>query len=391
MADALPEPLRAGWKQTVAAGPPPASEWSLTRAECIAANAGWCDLPTEAVQDMQAFARKVESNHTMSLIAHHLHTKIYPAAAEPAEPAGSNKQCAMHPNPHLVRLHNELVARANLASPRHLPALAWLPQGHFPKVINNFSGSETAMLYLLLYLDGVPGLVLQHQQRGIPEDVTRSTLSDIGIWARAYKTNGLSPVHLRSSSAEASSTSSWGLSNLSWPMLSLTGQILRIGRLQHKSGRFDAPFTAYRHQVTGAVTMVAAEPGIGFDDKGLRVQKGHEPAWVSVHDQQNTILVATKISPTGMAERDTVALDLREWRVALQQHDPILEIHIPEGGSMDMDACREGLQRTVREYSSWSPGQEAWMGFTCSSWMLDPHYAELLPPTSNIVRLQREM
>eukprot|EP01044_Picomonas_judraskeda_P005216 COSAG03_NODE_483_length_7559_cov_2.993432_9_plen_63_part_01 len=29
------------------------------------------------------------------------------------------------------------------------------------------------MLYLLLYLDGVPGLVLHHQQCGIPEDVTR--------------------------------------------------------------------------------------------------------------------------------------------------------------------------------------------------------------------------
>jgi hypothetical protein len=251
------------------------------------------------------------------------------------------------------------------------------------------------MLYLLLYLDGVPGLLLQHQQRGIPADVTRSTLSDIGIWARAHKTNGLSPVHLRAQSAEAPSTmSSWGLSNLSWPMLSLTGEILRVGRLQHKSGRFDAPFTVYRHRVTRAVTMVAAQPGVGFDDKGLLVQTGHEPAWVSVHDQQRvgekTLLVATKISPTGMAERDTIALDPSECEVALQKNDPILEIHIPEGGPMDIAACGEGLQRTVREYSSWTPGQDAWMGFTCSSWMLDPHYAELLPPTSNIVRLQRE-
>ena len=118
------------------------------------------------------------------------------------------------------------------------------------------------MLYLLLYLDGVPGLVLHHQQCGIPEDVTRcaravcacararvrsadclhrrSTLSDIGIWARAHKTNGLSPVHLRGSKPDDSSTT-WGLGNLSWPMLSLTGEILRVGRLQHKKGALDCP------------------------------------------------------------------------------------------------------------------------------------------------------
>ena len=68
----------------------------------------------------------------------------------------------------------------------------------------------------------------------------RSTLSDIGIWARAHKTNGLSPVHLRGSKPDDSSTS-WGLGNLSWPMLSLTGEIVRVGRLQHKKGTLDSP------------------------------------------------------------------------------------------------------------------------------------------------------
>ena len=249
------------------------------------------------------------------------------------------------------------------------------------------------MLYLLLYLDGVPGLVFHHEQRGIPEDVTRSTLSDIGTWARAHKTNGLSPVHLRAAKTDASSAS-WGLSNLSWPMLSLTGEILRVGRLQHKKGTFDAPFAVYRHRSTRAVTMVAAQPDIGFDEEGLRVQKDHTPAWLSVHSQQpagdKTVLVATKISPTGVAERATVTLDLKEWEIALQAGDPILEIHIPEGGPMDPTSCGEGLRRTVREYNAWTFGDnDAFVGFTCSSWMLDPHFAKLLPSTSNIVQLQR--
>eukprot|EP01044_Picomonas_judraskeda_P005215 COSAG03_NODE_483_length_7559_cov_2.993432_8_plen_77_part_00 len=45
MADALPEALRGDWEQTVAAGPPPSS---LTRADCIADNAAWCDLTHDA-------------------------------------------------------------------------------------------------------------------------------------------------------------------------------------------------------------------------------------------------------------------------------------------------------------------------------------------------------
>ena len=56
---------------------------------------------------------------------------------------------------------------------------------------------------------------------------------------------------------------------------------------------------------------------------------------------------------------------------------------------MDMEECGAGLRQTVAEYSTWTGGHE-WVAFTCSSWMLDPHYAELLKPSSNIVRLARE-
>ena len=95
---------------------------------------------------------------------------------------------------------------------------------------------------------------------------------------------------------------------------------------------------------------------------------------------------------------------------------------------MAMEACGEGLKRTLRDYSSWSTHEDTttaakartkttrqvegeseaddagtgtesdavegdeyeWVAFTCSSWMLDPHYPMLLPSSSNIVKLQRE-
>jgi hypothetical protein len=79
--------------------------------------------------------------------------------------------------------------------------------------------------------------------------------------------------------------------------------------------------------------------------------------------------------------------------------------------------CNAGLRRTVAEYSSWVSAAHAaaspppppsgdtvssstvagagaggcgFVAFTCSSWLLDPHYQDVLSEHSNIVKFQRE-
>ena len=278
----------------------------------------------------------------------------------------------------------------------------------------------------------------QHQERGIPEDVSRSTLSDIGVWARAHRTGGMSPAHLRDGGEDEGV---WGLGNLAWPMHSLNGEILRVGRFQHRLGKFKDPFEVYRHQKTRAVQMVVAESKIGFDKSGLmariptmpvsrlvlesrnaggyvsRKEEVPDPAWRSERVRLNAgggsaedgyshsgrTIRATPIAPSGLAEPRVVELDLHEWDLVLAKGDPILEIHIPEGSSMDVATCGEGLRRVAAEYRSWQRGgtseltrsqrfreRGTFAAFVCSSWMLDPHYTTELAPTSNIVRFQRE-
>ena len=39
-------------------------------------------------------------------------------------------------------------------------------------------------------------------------------------------------------------------------MHSLNGEILRVGRFQHRLAKFKDPFEVYRHQKTGEWTMV---------------------------------------------------------------------------------------------------------------------------------------
>ena len=59
-----------------------------------------------------------------------------------------------------------------------------------------------------------------------------------------------------------------------------------------------------------------------------------------------------------------------------------------------------GLRRTVDEYSTWNSeaarahkhghDQKDFLAFACSSWLLDPHYCDVLDACSNIVQFQRE-
>lgn len=59
-----------------------------------------------------------------------------------------------------------------------------------------------------------------------------------------------------------------------------------------------------------------------------------------------------------------------------------------------------GLRRTVADYTTWvsdaaragkdGHDQEEFVAFTCSSWLLDPHYCDVLHAGSNIVQFQRE-
>ena len=62
--------------------------------------------------------------------------------------------------------------------------------------------------------------------------------------------------------------------------------------------------------------------------------------------------------------------------------DGVLGVHIPETGPLDPDACDASFARAREVY----PDHRT---FVCTSWLLDPQLAGVLPAGSNIVRFQR--
>ncbi|MFF0724353.1 acyltransferase domain-containing protein [Streptomyces sp. NPDC004134] len=82
--------------------------------------------------------------------------------------------------------------------------------------------------------------------------------------------------------------------------------------------------------------------------------------------------------------------------------DPVaghgLDVHIPEGGPLDPQACEESYARAAeffpRRFGAFLYGAKdsaarGDLRMNCRSWLLDPQLAEYLPAGSNIVRFQR--
>lgn len=78
-----------------------------------------------------------------------------------------------------------------------------------------------------------------------------------------------------------------------------------------------------------------------------------------------------------------VEKDMKGREQTIQAGTKALNVHIPEGEPLKMEACRESFGR-AREFF----GQE-YQVYVCDSWLLSPHLEEVLPNTSNIIRFQK--
>ena len=69
--------------------------------------------------------------------------------------------------------------------------------------------------------------------------------------------------------------------------------------------------------------------------------------------------------------------------VLLKKDDPVINLHIPEDGRMDMKSCGISMQRMSNFFAEYRPDYD-WKGFICESWLLDPQLKQMLPENSNI-------
>ncbi|OGV39544.1 MAG: hypothetical protein A2X48_12975 [Lentisphaerae bacterium GWF2_49_21] len=217
----------------------------------------------------------------------------------------------------------------------------------------------------LLVLSCVNELKTRHREIGIPEDITRETASDIGIWIQdCHDKNGI-----------------WGLDNLEWLKNHFSCSLFRIGRLQFILQRKNIFVHAFFNSATAKITALT-KPGIKLRNDGF--VNLVNPDWESSYKDLQDRYIGNPVNPSGFVVKKTVVLLKGEWRKVLDSSDLLLDIHIPAGDSFAEDKVSNSLNSARNIYSKFCPDEKI-SGFVCNSWMLDYQLTKILKTDSNLV------
>lgn len=235
---------------------------------------------------------------------------------------------------------------------------------------------QTNTYNLLLAFSGLPKA--EAVLAGFPQDVLKGVYDDIGIWCSHFRRNldtcGI-PARI-----------------LLWERGLMHGTLYRIGRLQFGIRPFHPNYHVFRNRTSGAVrALVRSDVAINAVGQLDGVDDQHDAqAWTTSFDKDAVHVEGFPVSPRGFVMRERVTLKLSDWEEVLAPGDPILDVHVPAGGPLDIGQCSDAFHRAVAFFRTYFPNK-TFHGFSCYAWFLDVQYEKLLPPTSNIIRFQRAL
>jgi hypothetical protein len=257
----------------------------------------------------------------------------------------------------------------------------WGPVGRWPAAdaFTRLLRCDGRTFYLLILTSGLPGMRAVYDTRRIPQDVFSDTLIQLkGELADLHEREGV-----------------WGLSGphrIEWYRFTLRGELFRLGRIAFQFGDFRFPVQVFRHR-TARTVLALAEHGFSFLPNGQANGPGRAHtagAWTSQLTVTGDGVTGHPVLPTGRALRRQVHLPATEWRQVLAAGDPALYLHFAGGSPLAHDLCRESFERAIAFFPRYFP-EKPYVCFCCYSWVLNARLQELLPPTSNMVRFQREV
>ena len=246
-----------------------------------------------------------------------------------------------------------------------------------PKLERILGEEQCGVFYFLLVLSGFPFGIRNYESRGWDDAMRDSAFRDMAVWVAHYKRN-------------------FGTPGIAWMILvwlqgHLNCTLLSFGRLQFNlRGTFRSRTFVFRNNLSREVTALS-DAGFRYTADGIRDDLGKTPSpgsWVSIYRENESSYTGNRITPDGRAERDPISLPKSDWDPVLSFGDPVLNIHIPEGGALTHALCVDSMRRAMDFFRRYEPDYH-WKAFFCSTWLLDPQLQKILPPDSNILAFQR--
>lgn len=103
-----------------------------------------------------------------------------------------------------------------------------------------------------------------------------------------------------------------------------------------------------------------------------------ELSWLKRHFTLQLFQLGRLQFSMAQAEHDVV-------EVGIKKGESNMEIHIPRGGKLSQEACKQALARARDFFDTFFP-DFSYRYFTCHSWLLGKGLDKYLPPESNILR-----
>ncbi|MBA4389170.1 MAG: hypothetical protein C0404_14450 [Verrucomicrobia bacterium] len=241
------------------------------------------------------------------------------------------------------------------------------------------------IFYMLVALDIVPLIRPIHAAWGIPESITRDTCLQVRSFCHTYQLfNG--------------GHSGTPCPHLAWLRNYVNGdKYFRLGRLELRLRPHESDLTVFRrHGTNDTVALRRTMPFVIREDLFDPARGKEELRAVPVPSLSLDELMADTsyegypISPFGYGFKQKVILSPDEWRPVFAPGDTMMDMHIPAGGGMTPEACRDSIHRSMDFFRRYFPDEPA-AAYRCNSWIFNPQLEFLLPAESNLVRFMREL
>lgn len=229
--------------------------------------------------------------------------------------------------------------------------------------------------YLLVAMGMVRRVREAHAAMGVPEEVTRETCGQLSCFGHNYARmtgGGIGIV----------------LSQIYWTRHYPACRLFRLGRMEYMIRPFRGGVLAFRNRGTGEVVALSPH-GLRYTGEG-QVAWEPEGGWTARLDRTPERVAGSVISPRGAAQARELTLGLREWECVLAPGDSTLDMHIPEGGRMTLEACGDSMRRAAAFFARFFPNQLC-RSVTCGSWIFNTQFERIPLSSDNLVRFQREL
>lgn len=241
----------------------------------------------------------------------------------------------------------------------------------------DFSGEDSGVFYLLLALGMIPEMRAWHHKLGIPEEITRNTALELQAFFGNYKrgSNGRCGLYA---------------SQLSWLQSYIHGGLLfRIGRLEFRLKRYERDdITVFRNQETSQVVALASSANL-FTSEGFcdapSARHADENYWPAPYYEDENFVKAFPAHPSGKLLRKQICLDKCVWKKLMDKTSWILDMHIPAGGGMSEEICRNSFVEAQNFFAKYFPNVKI-AAVNCFSWIFSPDLDLILPPDANLVK-----